>query len=137
MDASSTDKSDKTRLTEFEVRRPQPYGAGQELLRWWPEAASLTVSLGAVLAIIVVIAHYDGKLIPSWHGATINAVISVLSVAAQVAMTSPIASGLGQLKWTRFSDERRPRRVGGFEAYDAASRSAWGSLKLVISPALW
>ncbi|CAN8099720.1 unnamed protein product [Discula destructiva] len=47
-----------------------------------------------------------------------------------MALTMPIAEGIGQFKWLWFS---RPRELADIEHLDKASRGAWGSFLLLLS----
>ncbi|KAM3564642.1 hypothetical protein ARSEF4850_001775 [Beauveria asiatica] len=73
---------------------------------------------------IALLRTYDGHKIFSWNGVTLNAVVAVLSVAMKAALTSAVATCLGQWKWIIFS--REECCVLDFEKIDQASRGSLG-----------
>lgn len=94
-----------------------------ELLGW----AIGTISL---LAIILILALFNGKPVSSWHSTLqISTIISILSQAAQVSLLLPLSGGISQLKWMWFQGERDAMDM---ELYDLASRGPWGSLLLLF-----
>ena len=70
-----------------------------QLLPWLIELGSLILSLACAIAVIVLLVSYDGKAIPSWHGVTFNALISVLAHVALSALALPNNESAAQLKW--------------------------------------
>ena len=98
---------------------------------WTVEIISFTIALLALAAIIGVLAHYNGKSMPSWPtGITLNTLIALLTAIANAALASPLQQGLSQLKWISFKRESRP--LTDMEAFDDASRGIWGSIKLLV-----
>ncbi|KAM3448746.1 hypothetical protein MY3296_007554 [Beauveria thailandica] len=79
---------------------------------------------------IALLRTYDGHKIFSWNGVTLNAVVAVLSVAMKAALTSAVATCLGQWKWIIFS--REECCVLDFEKIDQASRGV-GLLRCIHS----
>lgn len=133
-------------LEEYELASsPSAAGHGIRRLHWlrqlsltlwlW-ELLSLLTSATCIGAIIVFLAHYDGKPMPSWsYGLTLNSLVSILSSVARSAMLLPIAEVLSQLKWCWFVGRQRP--LLDFERFDAASRGPWGSLRVLFNVRLW
>ena len=133
-------------LEEYELAS-SPLAAGHGIRRlhwlrqlsltlWLWELLSLLTSATCIGAIIVFLAHYDGKPMPSWsYGLTLNSLISILSSVARSAMLLPIAEVLSQLKWCWFVGRQRP--LLDFERFDAASRGPWGSLMVLFNVRLW
>ncbi|KAF2723535.1 hypothetical protein K431DRAFT_344753 [Polychaeton citri CBS 116435] len=108
------------------------------LLCWRWELLSLSISLACILATIALLSNYDGKEVPSWHGFTLNCVVSVLAVVPKAALILPVAEALSQLKWHWFWEQDQPRPVSDFDWYDNASRGPWGSFLLLLTrPCLW
>lgn len=97
---------------------------------WTFEIASLALAVGAVVSIIAILAHFDGKPLPSFPSTiTLNAVIAVLTTVANASLAVPLSSGLGQLKWERVKAGYSPLR--DMEYIDEASRGALGALNLL------
>lgn len=98
---------------------------------WTVEIISFTIALFSLVAVIGVLAHYDGEAMPNWPtGMTLNTLIALLTAIANAALASPLQQGLSQLKWINFKRESRP--LTDMEAYDDASRGIWGSIKLLV-----
>jgi hypothetical protein len=62
-------------------------------------------------------------------GISVNSVVSWLGTIARMCLLVPLSNGLGQLKWTWFSD--RERSLTDISIFDAASRGASGSVQLI------
>ncbi|KAF2111045.1 hypothetical protein BDV96DRAFT_650647 [Lophiotrema nucula] len=99
-------------------------------LLWRMDILSWLASLCFFVAIVAILAVYNGKPLPDLPlGITLNAIVSLLGTFAQIFYMTPVASTLGQSKWLR-SLERRP--FNDFRMMDDASRGSWGSFKLLI-----
>ena len=96
---------------------------------WIVEIISFTIALFALIAVIGVLARYDGKSIPNWR-MTLNTLIALLTAIANAALASPLQQGLSQLKWINFRRTSRP--LTDMEAFDDASRGIFGSVKLLV-----
>jgi hypothetical protein len=119
---------------------------------WWVyEILSIIISAGALIAIIVLLSNVNNKPQPSWatggrycteerllgsqetvchgHGISLNSVVSWIGTIARVGLLVPLSNGLGQLKWSWFSNEERS--LADFEAFDQASRGLNGSVRLI------
>lgn len=81
------------------------------------------------LAMVIVLAIFDGRPIFDWNGVTLNAIISVLSVAIKSSLTFAVAELIGQWKWILFSRDARP--LMDFERIDMASRGPLGSFRVL------
>lgn len=79
-----------------------------------------------VLTLIVLLVFYDGKPIFTWHGVTLNAVVSVLATACNASLLFSMADLISQWKWVLFTDQSRP--LIDFELIEAASRGPLGSV---------
>lgn len=87
---------------------------------WLWEILGLLTSASCIGAILVILAHYDGKPMPTWaYGLTINGVVSVLAGIAKASVILPVAEAISQLKWCWFWE--RQKTVADFELFDAAS----------------
>ncbi|KAI0390199.1 hypothetical protein F5Y17DRAFT_80490 [Xylariaceae sp. FL0594] len=96
---------------------------------WIPDILALGFSLSSFLALIIVLAFQDGKPTFSWHGVTLNAIVSVLSTASKAALLFAVEDLLSQWNWIIFQGPAH--RLIDFEYVDAASRGPWGSMKLL------
>ncbi len=78
-------------------------------------------------------AIYDNKDLPNWpNGITLNVYLAFFTSVAKVGLIVPIVEGLGQLRWNWFG-RGAARKLTDFELFEQASRSAFGSLKLLLS----
>ncbi|KAI1111154.1 hypothetical protein F5Y14DRAFT_426411 [Nemania sp. NC0429] len=99
---------------------------------WAPEIIAVTVALGAVGAIIGVLAKFNGRALPEWpYYITLNALIAVLAAVTTAAMNISLQNSMSQLKWIRFKESRT--RLSEIEAFDEASRGIWGAIKLLFT----
>ncbi|KAH8776544.1 hypothetical protein F5883DRAFT_409960 [Diaporthe sp. PMI_573] len=97
---------------------------------WAWEGVAMLFAIGAVASIMALLARYEGKPLPSWpYEITLNALIAVLTTVANAAMTVPLSSGLGQLKWERMRNGYAP--LADMEVLDEASRGAWGAINML------
>lgn len=97
---------------------------------WAPEVLSLFASLLLFLVLIALLVRFNHTPYQDWtFPITLNALISAIVQFLVLCLIVPVSSCLGQLKWNRF------RRHGGllreFDLHDQASRTAWGSAKLI------
>ena len=98
---------------------------------WVFEIVSLLISAAAVAGIIGLLAHFDGRSLPTWPlNITLNTLIALLATLANANLAIPLQSGLSQLKWVRFKAGRAP--LTDMEAFDDASRGTWGAMKLLV-----
>ncbi|KAF7515906.1 hypothetical protein PCG10_002689 [Penicillium crustosum] len=118
---------------ELPLAPPEPEAApplGSWTSNWILEVLSCVLSLGFLVAIIVVLASYDGKPIPDWPcGITLNALVSVLSTFMKAAMAFAVTEGLSQLKWSWFT---RRKNLGDMALLDAASRGPLGAAMVLF-----
>lgn len=97
---------------------------------WPPELASYVLALVAFIAIIILLANYTDKIQPNWPSLlNINTLLSILATILKTALLFPVTQGISELKWIRFS---RPHSLLDIDRWDAASRTTWGSLLLVL-----
>jgi hypothetical protein len=99
---------------------------------WTFEILAVVVALGAVGAIIGVVARYNGRALPDWpHDITLNALIALLATFANATISVCLSSGISQAKWMRFKKSTAP--LSDMESFDDASRGSWGSMKLLVT----
>lgn len=70
------------------------------------------------------------------HGVTFNFVLGALAQISHAFLVGPLGAALGQLKWSWFWKESRPRRLADFQAYDKASRGVVGAASVLFSTRL-
>jgi hypothetical protein len=101
-------------------------------MRWTAWVWEYSAVLGAVAsfaAMVAVLARSDGREVVSLHGVTVNAVVSILSLAMKASLAYVLAECLAQWKWILFA--REPRPLMDFERIDAATRGPLGSLRVL------
>lgn len=101
---------------------------------WSFEIVSFTISIATLIAMVAILASYNGKAIFDGRIITLNAIISTLSTASKATLLTVIASCISQGNWILFAD--RPRRLYDFEMIADASRGPLGSLKVLWSRSL-
>jgi hypothetical protein len=101
------------------------------LLSWAFEITAITVTLGALLAIIFVLHRENGKSLSSWTlPVTLNTVIAALSTLARSTLAFALSACMGQLKWNWL--HVRADQIQAWERFDGASRGPWGATRLFI-----
>lgn len=96
---------------------------------WRWEILSVVGSASCLVALVGVLLGFDGKAIFTWHGVTLNAIVSLLSTASKGALLFAVAELVSQWKWILFTGRARP--LMDFERIDSASRGLLGSLRLM------
>jgi hypothetical protein len=127
----------ETEVFVHEVSRDSPrspirYGQSKHLSEgsWLMEISSFVIGLSALVAMVGVLAHFDGRRMLNWPtGITLNTLIAVLAAIANAGIAFPLQQGLSQLKWITF--QREPRPLTDMEHFDDASRGVFGSAKLL------
>ena len=84
------------------------------------------------IAILDVLAHFDGKVPPAWpFGATLNTFLAFFSSISKMAFMVSVVQGLGQLRWLWFLGPKH-KPLHDFHVFDEASRGAYGSFRLLL-----
>lgn len=97
---------------------------------WLWEIISVIVAAGLVAANISILAHYDGQKVPEWpFSINLNTLIALLSTILRAALLVAVAEIIGQVKYAYFA---KNRRLEDIDAFDRASRSVTGSVKLLF-----
>ncbi|KAJ5420870.1 hypothetical protein N7465_003389 [Penicillium sp. CMV-2018d] len=97
---------------------------------WKFELLALVGSACSFLVMVVVLAVYNGRSMFDSKNVTLNAIISVLSVAMKASLTFAVAELIGQWKWILFHQNARP--LMDFDRIDTASRGPLGSLQVIF-----
>ncbi|KAK1585251.1 uncharacterized protein LY79DRAFT_591627 [Colletotrichum navitas] len=103
------------------------------------EVFGILISGLAIVAICMVVSHFDGKQVPDWEAKvpyrkekfrlTINSLLSMLSVLGSTCAMIPVTKSLGQLKYLWFMEQ--DRKLADLEVFDSASRGKFGSAMLI------
>jgi hypothetical protein len=96
---------------------------------WLVEIISIFFSMLSLLAILILLTVYDGKLLFRWYRASLNAMISVFATISRMLLAVAVSSSLGRWRWNWFAKRRHP--LEDFESMDTASRGAWGRVQLL------
>ncbi|KAK7956545.1 uncharacterized protein PG986_005767 [Apiospora aurea] len=97
---------------------------------WWAEIASVAGSIAAMVALVVVLALFDGRALSQWNFfIQPNTIISILVMVSKTSMLLAVSACLSQLKWKHFHD--RPRPLSDLQIFDSATRGPLGSLYLM------
>lgn len=109
---------------------PRPIHSRHVLSYWALEIITVVVAIGLLVAIIALLAHYDGHFMPEWpFQINLNSAIAFLSTFLRAAIVATVAEVVGQIKWTWFTERTRP--LHHLQDFDGASRSVLGSLRLL------
>ncbi|KAL3468103.1 hypothetical protein BJX64DRAFT_84744 [Aspergillus heterothallicus] len=101
---------------------------------WFYEMLATVFSVGCFVAILGILAAYDGKATPKFaYSLTLNTVISILATASKVSLVFVVGECTGQLKWLWFYHDSKRRRLDGMQLFDSASRGPLGALMVLFS----
>ena len=123
-----------TKQQQFEaLSHPPPRSSTWEnfFYGWWTvELLAFVVSFASLIAIIVVLKHYNGHSQPDWpHNMTLNSVLSWFTTLFKASLLVPIAACFGQASWVHYRSASRP--LTDLAIYDSASRGPMGSMQLL------
>ncbi|KAJ5181207.1 hypothetical protein N7491_000762 [Penicillium cf. griseofulvum] len=106
--------------------KPTTWNIISDLFIW--EILAMALSSAFLVAIIVILTHYDDRPQPTWT-LSLNSVISWLSTVSKGCVLFSITEGIGQLKWVWFTRKSRP--LVDLSIFDGASRGLYGCAGLV------
>ncbi|MCJ1475704.1 hypothetical protein MMC13_004367 [Lambiella insularis] len=96
---------------------------------WWLEFLSWLAATVMLLALLVLLAKFNGKSLSEWHSnLSLNTIIAVVSQLVQAVLIVPIGSCLSQLQWLWY---RNKKPLKDFSYFGDASSGLWGSLVLL------
>ncbi|KAJ0414715.1 hypothetical protein BJY00DRAFT_320801 [Aspergillus carlsbadensis] len=99
---------------------------------WLWEISAIVFSLACFVAIICVLAVFNGKPQPQFaYGFTLNAIISILATASKSSLIYVIGECIGQLKWIWFYQGEK-KQLHNMQIFDNASRGPLGSLFMML-----
>ncbi|KAF7170804.1 hypothetical protein CNMCM5623_003323 [Aspergillus felis] len=93
------------------------------------EILAAILSAAMLIALIVVLAKFDGKPQPTWKHVSLNTVISWLSTISKACIIFSVSEAIGQLKWVWFAQKTQP--LSNLRTFDSASRGFYGSAELI------
>ncbi|KAF2227288.1 hypothetical protein BDZ85DRAFT_189478 [Elsinoe ampelina] len=97
---------------------------------WVWEIAACMTSLLCLMAIVALLAAFDGRTAPHWPQLiTLNSAIAVLTTLQKGTVLFVVSEGISQQKWTWFMDAQS---LDDLSLFDSASRGPWGSLLFAI-----
>lgn len=97
---------------------------------WSWELSGLTLSMGCMLAIIIILFHMNNRPLSAWDlPISLNTAISVFSALSQTSMMLSVAEGISQLKWIYFQQREHP--LIHLQTFDEASRGPWGAMMFI------
>jgi hypothetical protein len=101
---------------------------------WILEIVCIFLGVLLIIALCLVLWHYDGKEAPQFGDAfgtslTLNTVVSIIVTGARVSLLLPAAECVGQLKWTWLAKKYRP--LNDVSIFDKASRGIFGGFGLL------
>ncbi|KAK3380998.1 hypothetical protein B0H63DRAFT_474725 [Podospora didyma] len=101
------------------------------VLRVWVwEFGGLFLSLGLMGAIVGLLVKYNGRQVSEWGlEMNLNTLVALLSAFLRALMAMVVGEVMGQIKWSWFSKQTHP--LSHLQAFDSASRSSLGSLRLL------
>ncbi|KAI1022161.1 hypothetical protein LB504_007477 [Fusarium proliferatum] len=103
------------------------------LAQWGLEITSLSLSLIAFGLMIYLLYQSAEEPISKWNKTyiSLNTAVSILAGTSRACLAFAISMCLSQGKWNWLSGAAQP--LIDFDRFDAASRGAWGSLRLLQS----
>lgn len=107
---------------------------------WWPELLASSLSIIALVAIVIVLRVYNGRSIDNLNlprYLTLNGLIALIATFDRMFLVIPIGSALSQEAWLWFAKNEGkmfPKsRLRDLNRSDSASRGAWGSLLFLFT----
>ncbi|KAK4451188.1 hypothetical protein QBC34DRAFT_348174 [Podospora aff. communis PSN243] len=100
---------------------------------WTWEMVSVLLCIGLIGAIFAILATYNGQRVPDW-GLSINlsTLMALLATILRASLVMIAAEVISQAKWSWFSPSGQQfRPLSQLQAFDAASRGAFGAAHLI------
>ncbi|KAL8737922.1 MAG: hypothetical protein Q9181_001227 [Wetmoreana brouardii] len=128
---SITSPNEQQRFTPLSNPPPEPSTWETFYYGWWTvELLAFVVSFASLIAIILILRHYDGHSQPDWpHNITLNSVLSWFTTLFKASLLVPVAACFGQASWAHYRSSPRP--LTDLAIYDSASRGPMGSMQLL------
>jgi hypothetical protein len=97
---------------------------------WLLEVLSLALAAIILVAVIIVLARFDGKPGPTIGSLTLNTMIALAATSFRLFLMVPVATCLGQITWIWLHSGHRA--LADVVTIDMASRGPIGSLELLL-----
>lgn len=96
------------------------------------EVLSVILAISLIAAIISILGHFDGQILPDWPlGINLNTLIALLATLARALILLIVAEIISQAKWSWFSRHSHP--INALERFDSGGRGVLGSMRLLIT----
>ncbi|KAF2670110.1 hypothetical protein BT63DRAFT_454290 [Microthyrium microscopicum] len=126
-------KGPETRIENVQPPRRPPGKPSNKIRSWTLEILTLVGAILSEGSIFAVLFYMNDNALSKWpvqNQITLNAAISVFSTLFKSLLLVSVASCIIQAKWTHF---KQPRTMYDMHRYDRATRSAKGSLLLLLN----
>ena len=116
----------------------QPLSTLATTLRWWlPELVASFMSVASLLAIVAVLAVYDGHSLDSLNlprQLSLNGLVAILATLHRMFLAVPLGSLINQEGWLHFAKNKRPASyLRDLPRFDDAAKGPWGSLLFILT----
>ena len=99
---------------------------------WLWQILAILGSALSMIAIGMLLIHFNNRPIFGWNGLTLNAIIAIFSVISKSMLAYTLSECLGQAKWIWISSQQRP--LNDINVIDSGSRGPLGSFKILTQP---
>lgn len=99
---------------------------------WLWQILALLGSALSMIAIGILLIHFNHRPIFDWNGLTLNAIIAIFSVMFKSMLAYTLSECLGQAKWIWISSQQRS--LNDIDLIDSGSRGPFGSFKILTKP---
>lgn len=96
---------------------------------WALPILGIVGSMSLIVAIGILLGHFNNKPVFDWHGVTLNAIVSILTTILKALLAFTLDECLGQAKWIWFSRQQQP--LNDLNLIDQASRGPLGCCKIL------
>ncbi|KAK7947133.1 uncharacterized protein PG986_011454 [Apiospora aurea] len=95
------------------------------------EILSILLSIGIIVAMFVLLAEYNGKIVTDWQfPINLSTLLALLATIMRAVLFVPITSIISQAKWKLFGTDK-PRPLQDLQDIDQGSRSLIGAINIV------
>ncbi|KFY08723.1 hypothetical protein V492_05970 [Pseudogymnoascus sp. VKM F-4246] len=99
---------------------------------WLYESITSILALGLLVCILFIFMYMDNQPLSAWPiPVSLNATISILTLACTMALMHGVSAFIGQYKWLHFRNG--PRKLADFQKFDEASRGVRGCILLLTT----
>ncbi|KAK8071468.1 hypothetical protein PG997_011671 [Apiospora hydei] len=95
------------------------------------EILSILLSIGIIVAMFVLLAEYNGKIVTDWQfPINLSTLLALLATIMRAVLFVPITSIISQAKWKLFGTDK-PRPLQDLQDIDQGSRSLIGAINIM------